>query len=152
MKGLSLVVAFMVLFLMLVLIVVPALILLNELGAYSSQGKVQGSIYLEQQQYQNKLVFSGDPFIYYKDVLYQQNGKTYVIPTLFFNYTAAPYIPLNISYIYGYNGSSWVVVYSNIFIASNTTLPLPSNTQQVLIITGLGNMYFFNSTGERIGA
>jgi len=152
MKGISLVVAFMILFLILVLILVPAFILFNEVEVYSSQGKVQGSVYLQQQQYQNKLVFSGDPLICYQDIVYQQNGKTYQIPTLFFNYTETPIIPLNISYIFGYNGSSWAVIYSNIIIASNTTLPLPSNIQQVVIITSLGNMYFLSSPGERIGA
>ena len=135
MKGLSIPIAFLIFFIILIVILIPTLIIFNQLGYYSSQGRVQGSVYVQQQEQQNIQIYKGNPRIYY-------NSST--SPYLLFNYTSIP-APLNITEIYYYNGSMWVpVLHGSIVISENAKYPLPPSAfnKPVIIVTSLGNIYY----------
>jgi len=137
MKGLSIPIALLFLLIILIAILVPALIIFNQLGYYSSQGRVQGSVYLHQQEQQNNQVYRGNPNIYY-------NSST--SPYLLFSYNLLP-TPFNITQIYYFNGTTWVpVLKQNVVISGNTNYPLPPSAfnKPVIIVTALGNIYFLN--------
>jgi len=137
MKALSIPIAFLILFIIFVVALVPTFIILNQLGYYSSQGTIQGSVYQQQQEQQNNQIFRGNPNIYY-------NSST--SPYLQFSYNLIP-TPLNITQIYYFNGSTWVpVINQSIVISGNTHYLLPSSSfnKPVLIVTASGNIYFLN--------
>jgi len=135
MKAISIPIAFLFLFIVLVAILIPAFIIFNQLGYFSSQGRTQASIYIQQQEQQNIQVYREDPEIYY---------NSSHSPYLLFTYTQIP-APLNISEIYYFNGTMWVpVLYQSIVISGNTMYPLPPSAfnESVIIVTALGNIYY----------
>ena len=137
MKGLSIPIAFLILFIILIAILIPAFIIFNQLGYYSSQGRIQGSVYLQQQEQQNNQVYRGNPNIYYNSSIY---------PYLLFDYELIP-TPLNLTEIYYFNGTTWVpVLHQSIIISGNTKYSLPPSAfnKPIMIVTALGNIYFLN--------
>ena len=137
MKALSIPIAFLILFIILVAILVPAFLLINQLPFFSSQGGIQASVYTQQQEEQNNQIYKGNPNIYY-------NSST--SPYLLFNYNLIP-TPLNITEIYYFNGSTWApVLKQSVIVSGNTRYPLPSSTfnKPIIIVTALGNIYYLN--------
>lgn len=137
MKGISIPIALLLLLIMLVVLMVPAFILFNQIGVYSSQGQVQGNIYLQQQAYQNNQVYRGNPNIYY-------NSSS--SPYLLFTFNSNPQ-PFNITQIYYFDQTKWVPLLPySIIIAGNTKYPLPPKVfnSPITIVTALGNVYFLN--------
>ena len=137
MKGVSIAVAMIVLLVVLMIVIIPALILLNDVQVYSYQGRFQGSAMTQIQEQQDNQVYRGNPTIYY-------NSSTH--PTLEFFFGPVP-TQVNISQIYYYNGTTWVpVLQTNIIIASDVALPLPSKAfnRPVIVLTALENVYFLN--------
>ncbi|MEM0373704.1 MAG: hypothetical protein QXL96_08310 [Ignisphaera sp.] len=139
MKALSIPIALLILLVLSISIFIPALILLNELGFFSSQGQIQGSVYRQQQDQQNNQIFRGNPNIYYN------SSK---LPYLEFTYNSIP-VPLNITQIYYFNGTMWVPLLQQgggLVISGNTKYPLPQAVfnKPIILISGLGNIYYLN--------
>lgn len=138
MKGLSIPVALLIMLILFLAILIPAFIIFNQLNAYSAQGNIQGSIYQNQQEYQNEQVFKGDPNIYYNASPSQ--------PSLVFTYNSIP-TPFNLSKIYYFDGTQWVPVQTeSITIDGYIKYPLPTQVAgyPIIIVTSLGNVYFLN--------
>jgi len=136
-KALSIPVAVLILLIISVAILIPAFILLNELGFFSSQGRIQGSLYVQQQEQQLNQIYKGNPNIYYN------SSKS---PYLEFSYNLIP-TPLNITGIYYFNGTMWVaVLQQSLIVSGNFKYPLPPSAfnKPIIIITALGNIYYLN--------
>ena len=137
MKGVSVAVAMVIVLMTLMVVVVPALIILNEVPVYSTQGQFQGSAMSQLQSQQNNQVFRGNPNIYY---------DSSTNPSLQFYFNSLP-AQFNISQVYYFNGTVWVpVLKSYVAVSGNARLPLPPQAfnKPVIVLTALGNIYFLN--------
>ena len=137
MKGVSVAVAMVILLVVLMVVLVPALIFLNDVRVYSYQGRFQGSAMAQIQEQQDNQVYRGNPTIYYNSSIH---------PSLEFFFGSVP-TQVNISQIYYYNGTMWVpVLQTNIIVASDVALPLPSKAfnKPVIVLTALENVYLLN--------
>ncbi|MGC9105066.1 MAG: hypothetical protein ACP5HQ_01380 [Thermoprotei archaeon] len=135
MKGLSSVILFLVLLVMLTAILIPALEVIQSTSVFQYQGELTGFPYSQLQSQELRRIFLGNPQIYY-------NSST--SPYIELIYKSTPY-PINITQVFYYNGSVWkATLQLPIGIWGNYTIFLPSEAfnRPIVIVTGMGNILY----------
>jgi hypothetical protein len=135
MKGISILVLFVFVLIIVSLLLVPAFIIFQSTPVYRDQGKLTAYPYYQLQMYQVNQVYKGNPNIYLNSTSE---------PNIIFTYSSVPY-PFNVTQVYYFNGSVWVPVLSKPFtVSGNMSLPLPpqASNRPVIIVTGDANIFF----------
>lgn len=136
MKAQAVIIAFLILFLLIMIAILPLLLTISYLPSLKVQSGGSVSAIVQQKQVEIYNVLHGNP----KIQLMISNGQEY----LSFVYTSGN-TPLNILGIYYNSSKGWAPAYPGSYVvASNTTLYLytpPKYYGPILIITSLGNYF-----------
>lgn len=127
----------LIMFVILAVFMIPLFYYIYSIHSSTLQSKLSYEPVSQLSKEQVNLVYTGNPNIYY--------NSTENSPSLVFNYNSVPQ-PINITYVYYFNGSMWVIGARSITIDGDQVVDLPSKAfnKPIVLITSLGNIFYLN--------